>query len=171
MPVENELKFVLPRDFDPARLSAWRRYDIRQAYLDDGPRLRQIGQDYFFTYKRWIERSQERIEIETAISADDFNQLWPLCGEALLKTRYVKALGGSEWSIDFLVDAHGLAYFVMAEVEMPRRQPAPEVIPAEIRDHILYAVAAGDIRFTNKKLSSASHASDMYAIVSRKPSA
>ena len=162
MPIENELKYVLPLDFDAGRLKGWRRHDIRQAYLDDGPRIRQIDSEYLFTYKRWIPQAKELIEIETDLSRDDFDLLWPLRVESLQKTRYIKEIGEAEWVVDFLMNATGHVYFVLAEVEMPRHQAAPDDVPAEIRDHILYAVGAGDNGFTNKKLSNPDYAAKLY---------
>lgn len=167
MPVENERKFVLPPTFDAGRLDDWARADIRQAYLDDGPRIRQIGGEYLFTYKKWVPQARELVEIETSISRDDFELLWPLRVEAVQKTRYVKNIGDHEWVVDFLHDDDGATYFVLAEVEMPRFQAAPDVIPDEIRDHILHAVDADDNRFTNKKLSDRDYARDMLAKVSQ----
>ncbi len=165
MPVENELKYILPLDFDPKALDGWRRHDIRQAYLDDGPRIRQIDADHLFTYKRWIPQAAELIEIETAITAEDFELLWPLRVESLQKTRFVCDIGDVEWVIDFLKDDPGQVYFVLAEAEMPRHQTAPDEIPAEIADRILYAVGAGDARFTNKKLANPAHAAKLYRTI------
>lgn len=163
MPIENELKYVLPRDFDAACLGGWERHDIRQAYLDDGPRIRQIDAEYLFTYKKWAPQAGELVEIETAISHEDFELLWPLCVESLRKTRYVKAIGEEEWVVDFLYDAAGAVYFVLAEVEMPRLATAPDAIPPEIRDRILHSVGSGDNGFTNKKLSDPDFARQIYA--------
>lgn len=165
MPVENELKYVLPLDFDAGVLTGWRRRDIRQAYLDDGPRIRQIDSDYLFTYKRWIPQARELIEIETALTAEDFDLLWPLRVESVQKTRYIKDIGDAEWVVDFLMDNKGKVYFVLAEVEMPRHQAAPAELPAEIAGDILYAVAAGDSGFTNKKLSNPAYAARLYRTI------
>jgi hypothetical protein len=162
VPIENELKYVLPRDFDAARLSGWDRQDIRQAYLDDGPRIRRIDSDYLFTYKKWVPQAGELVEIETAISHEDFELLWPLCVESLRKTRYVRSIDDAEWVVDFLQDASCETYFVLAEVEMPRFAKAPDSIPPEIRDSIVHSVAADDNGFTNKKLSDPDYARKLY---------
>jgi hypothetical protein len=162
MPIENELKYVLPPDFDAASLVDWERHEIRQAYLDDGPRIRQIDDDYLFTYKKWVPTAKELVEIETAISPDDFALLWPLCVESLRKTRYAKRVGDEEWVVDFLFDDAGAVYFVLAEVEMARFTTSPADIPAEIRDHIIHAVKSGDNGFTNKKLSDLEYAREIY---------
>ena len=163
MPIENERKYVMPPDFDAAELDGWARFDIRQGYLDDGPRIRQIGDVFLFTYKKWVPYAKELVEIETVLSIDDFNLLWPLCVESLVKTRYVKRTDDGEWVVDFLRDEEGRVYFVMAEVEMPRFQALPETIPPEIAGHILHSVAADDNRFTNKKLSDRDYARKMLA--------
>ncbi|ESQ80533.1 hypothetical protein [Asticcacaulis sp. YBE204] len=165
MPVENERKYVLSPDFDAGRLKDWSAIDIRQAYLDDGPRLRQYGDTYLFTYKKWVPQAQELVEIETAIAPDDFNMLWPLCVEAIRKTRYIKETDDGEWVVDFLRDEAGAVYFVLAEIELPRFKAAPDQVPLEIADHIIHAVAADDNRFTNKKLAERLYARSLLAEV------
>ena len=162
MPIENERKYVLPANFDAGRLKGWTRYDIRQAYLDDGPRIRQKNDAYIFTYKRWIPEVKELVEIETAISRDDFDLLWSQRGEALEKTRFEKVIGDSEWVVDFLRDPSGDVYFVLAEAELPRYQAQPDSLPEEISSSILHAVAAEDNRFTNKKLSDVDYARRLF---------
>lgn len=165
MPIENERKYVLSINFDAALLVDWARIEINQAYMDDGPRIRQYGNDFIFTYKKFVPLSKELVEIETAITRDDFNLLWSMHVEALTKTRYTKRVGEDEWVVDFLFDAAGQVYFIMAEVEMPRYQAAPEHIPTEIADHIVYVVAPNDNRFTNKKLSDQSYAQEILATI------
>jgi CYTH domain-containing protein len=169
MPVENERKYLLPLDLDPSRLGGWTKHDIRQAYLDDGPRVRQIDADHFFTYKKWIPHARELVEIELAISKDDFELLWSIRVETLEKTRYAKRIGAAEWIVDFLHDPAGNTFVVLAEVEMPRHVASPESIPSEIASHILHAVAVDDSRFTNRKLSDPAHAARMYELVNATP--
>ncbi len=165
MPVENERKYVLRPDFDAGRLAGWTRHDIRQAYLDDGPRIRQRDEDFIFTYKKWVPQAGELVEIETPISEDDFNLLWPLCVQRIAKIRYVLMTDDVEWVVDFLRDDNGQVYFVLAEAELPRGQAAPNHIPAEIAGGILHAVDAADNRFTNKKLSDQAYAAGLYDLV------
>ena len=167
MPVENERKYVLSPTFGSDGLEGWMRFDILQAYLDDGPRIRKFGGDYLFTYKKWAPHVKELVEIETAISREDFELLWPMRVEAVQKTRYIRETDDGEWVVDFLRDGHGEVYFVLAEVELSRFQALPDEIPAEIRDHILYAVAAEDNRFTNKKLSDQDYAASLLAKVAK----
>ena len=166
MPVENERKYVLRPDFDAQVLEGWQRVEVRQAYLDDGPRIRYFGGEHIFTYKKWVPQAKELVEIETALSADDFNLLWPLCEERVQKTRYIKETDDGEWVVDFLRTDKDKVYFVVAEVEMARFQAEPKVIPAEIAGAILHAVDAGDNRFTNKKLSDRDYAEALLEKVS-----
>ncbi len=163
MPIENERKYVLPADFDSTRVAGWTRHDIRQAYLDDGPRIRQKNALCLFTYKRWIPEVKELVEIETTISQDDFNLLWPHCIQSIAKTRFEKQVGAAEWVVDFLYRPDGSTYFVLAEVELPRGQMQPDSIPDEIGGHIVHAVDAEDNRFTNKKLADPAYALKRYA--------
>ena len=168
MPIENERKYILPLDFDAAALIGWNKHDIRQAYLNDGPRIRQIDADYIFTYKKWIPQVSELVEVEVAISQDDFDLLWSQRVQSLEKTRYEKHIGDAEWVVDFLHDPTGLNFVVMAEVELARYKLEPDAIPDEIASHIVYAVAAVDNRFTNKKLSDPNYAAKIYASLASK---
>lgn len=162
MPIENERKYVLPPDFDTAGLDGWVRHDIRQAYLDDGPRIRQIDDGYLFTYKKWVKITKELVEIEVEISRDDFELLWSERAQSIEKTRFERHVDGVEWVIDRLRDKDGAVYFVLAEAELPRGQQVPQHVPDAIAAHILYAVAADDNRFTNKKLSDPDYAARLF---------
>lgn len=165
MPIENERKFVLRLDFPAERLAGWRKHEIRQGYLDDGPRLRETDGAYLFTYKKWIPQTRELLEIETPVSHHDFELLWPQCVSTLQKTRYEKRIGDNDWVVDFLRRSSGDVYFAIAEVEMPRGIAAPDRIPNEIADYIALAVPAEDQRFTNKKLVDEKYAAGLYAEV------
>lgn len=165
MPVENERKYVLSPAFDVGRLKDWKALEIRQGYLDDGPRIRQIGADFVFTYKKWAPHARELVEIETPISRDDFELLWPLRVQAVQKTRYVKMVGDEEWVVDTLRDDAGEVYFVLAEAELPRFQLDPKAVPDEISAFVVHAVAYDDNRFTNKKLADRDYALRLLASV------
>lgn len=167
MPVENERKYVLDIGFDAGHLKGWTRHDIRQGYLDDGPRIRQRDADYIFTYKKWVPHAGELVEIETPVSEDDFDLLWPLCVKRIAKTRYVLMQDEVEWVVDFLHGNDEQVYFVMAEAELPRGQAVPRNIPAEIESGILHSVDAADNRFTNKKLADRDYAAGIYQLVTR----
>ena len=167
MPAENELKYVLPLNTlrDIFEDAGWKRIPIKQAYLPDGPRIRQYGDDKFvFTYKRWIEPKNRITEIELDIDKEDFNDLWLECKKPITKTRYLApdSPEGYEWSVDFLETKKGNTYFVLAEVEMPEGLEQPPEIHPLIASLDFYAAAKKDTAFTNKKLSNKSHAKRMY---------
>jgi CYTH domain-containing protein len=153
MAIENELKYVLPLTFNKQALAGWKFIPVRQGYLDNGPRIRQYGEQYLFTYKRWIAAEKKLVEIETEISKLDFDRLWPECEIVLDKHRYVLIDGAYEWSVDFLLAESGQTYFVMAEVEMPENEKAPPSIPSAIENDIFFSPAQDDVRFTNIKLA------------------
>ncbi len=166
MPIENERKFVLAKSFKPEALRGWAKTDIRQAYLNDGPRIREDNGACTLTYKKWIAAAQELVEIETAISREDFDLLRSECVINVDKTRYAKRLPSGDWVVDLLRDGQGAVYFVLAEVELPRGEAAPASIPEEIAPHIVHAVDALDNRFTNKKLADITRAAALYAEIS-----
>ncbi len=165
MPIENERKYVLSPGFDTGRLKGWQVLEIRQCYMDDGPRIRQVGADFIFTYKKWAPHAGELIEIETPISQEDFEMLWAMRVQAVQKTRYVKVVGDEEWVVDTLRDEGGEVYFVLAEVELPRFQAEPGALPDEIAGYVVHAVAAEDTRFANKKLADREYALRLLASV------
>ena len=169
MPIENERKFVL-RDpegaLERALASAcppWRRYGIRQAYLDSpGLRIRRFedpdGVQHIFSFKRPV--AAEMVEIETEISAVDFQRLWTLRRESLEKERYHLADGSCGWDVDFFKH-EGSTYFALAEVEMPEGRVEPPAPPAILAPHVVILVPTGDERFASKKLADPAHAARM----------
>lgn len=158
MPVENEIKLILAPDFDESQMNGWKKIDISQGYLNDGPRLRRYGEDFVFTYKKWIDAEDLLVEIEQDLSEVDFNRLWPYCENRIVKTRYVKHVGDIEWVVDFLKDDQNQVYFVLAEAEMPEGMDECGDIPEEIKDFIIHTPQKGDERYTNKRLSDIEYA-------------
>jgi CYTH domain-containing protein len=166
MPIENERKFVL-RDpegvLERALASAcppWRRYCIRQAYLDaPGLRIRRFedpdGIQHIFSFKRPV--GAEMVEIETEMSAVDFQRLWTLRRESLEKERYHLADGRCGWDVDFFKH-DGRTYFALAEVEMPEGRIEPPPPPAILSPYIAMLVERSDERFASKKLADPAHA-------------
>lgn len=173
MPAENEIKFVLYFDLTPEMVEDkhWPKVPIKQAYLPDGPRVRQYADDFIFTYKRWIEAKNRDTEIETDLSQEDFDDLWDECDESMQKDRYLNPQNpeGYEWSIDYLQDENGTVYFVLAEVEMPEGVEEPEHIPDIIKPYIAYRVPKGDFNYSNKKLADPDHARAMLKILGIDP--
>lgn len=164
MPIENELKYMLSLDTDEADFASWEKLDIKQGYLDDGPRIRKKNDSYFFTYKRQIEENGKpvQVELESIIAPIDFDRLWPLCTRSLQKTRYVRTIGTIEWCVDFLKKAQGQVYFVIAEAEMPEDMQAPDNIPPEVQRSICYTPDQFDPSFSNKNLCDEDHAAKLY---------
>lgn len=170
MPIENERKFVLEREgeLEPrlGKAIGIARHFLRQAYLDaPGVRIRSIeGQDgtrHVFTFKRTIEG--QVVEIETEISAIDFDRLWTQRIEMLQKVRYSWNDGRFHWDVDFFKDEAGKTYFAMAEAEMPEQDTDPPALPPLLAPHLLIVAPVGDPRFTSKRLADRAHAAQLLA--------
>ena len=169
MPIENERKFVLRDDGLEAALAARSgvsRSFLRQAYLDvSGMRIRSVESGsrigHVFTYKRPIDG--QVVEIETEISAVDFERLWSQRRETLQKARYSWTDGPFHWDVDFFKTTEGRTYFAQAEVEMPEGETEPPPLPALLAGHLLATAPAGDLRFTSKRLSNQVHAEKLLA--------
>jgi CYTH domain-containing protein len=174
MPIENERKFVLKDDGRlEARLAEGpvTRSFLRQAYLDvSGMRIRAIETNgstrHVFTYKRPIDG--QVVEIETEISALDFERLWSQRRETLQKMRYSWTDGPFHWDVDFFKTDEGRTYFAQAEVEMPEDQRQPPPLPASLAGHLLATAPAGDQRFTSKRLADRAHAEKLLAEIRSK---
>ena len=175
MPIENERKFVLNEDGLEAELaadSAVTRSFLRQAYLDvSGMRIRSVqagGAEvrHVFTYKRPIDG--QVVEIETEISAVDFERLWSQRRETLQKARYSWSDGPFHWDVDFFKSGDGRTYFAQAEVEMPEDQQEPPPLPPRLASHLLATAPAGDQRFTSKRLANQAHAEKLLADIKSK---
>ncbi len=175
MPIENERKFVLKDDGDlearlATRAGVTRSY-LRQAYLDvSGMRIRSVQEGgamrYVFTYKRPVDG--QIVEIETEISAVDFERLWSQRRETLQKLRYSWTDAPFHWDVDFFKTDGDSTYFVQAEVEMPEGQVEPPPLPPDLADHLLGIAPAGDPRFASKRLASQAHAEQLLADITSK---
>ena len=165
MPAENELKYVMSFDLKAKFLkkAGWKKVPIKQAYLPDGPRVRDYGGKYVFTYKLWVAEKNRDTETEVIIPQEDFEDYWAACDKFIVKNRYLppKDEKGHHWSVDFIKDDKGKTRFIMAEVEMPEGQEKPKSIPDVLKDFIAYAVPKGNKRFSNKSLSDQDHARKM----------
>ncbi len=170
MPIENERKFVLDDDgkLEPrlAQVPGVTSKSVRQAYLDaPGLRIRSMESGgkraHFFTYKREVEG--QVVEIETEISAKDFDRLWTQRQESLRKTRYSWPDGRFHWDVDFFKTEDGRTYFAMAEVEMPENDTAPPPLSARLASHFLAEAPHRDPRFTSKRLADQAFAEQLLA--------
>ncbi|WP_071673425.1 CYTH domain-containing protein [Nioella nitratireducens] len=148
-PTEIERKF---RVVSCPALDGLRAEAVRQGYLtgpDDSVevRLRQKGDGYFLTVKSGgtIERSEH----ETAITADQFQTLWPATsGSRIEKTRYVGALAdGRVFELDIFDGV--LAPLMLVEVEFPSLDAADAFAPPDW----FGADVTADKRFKNKALA------------------
>src|SRR6266404_7023370 len=160
MPIENERKFVLDDDGKLETLLAQvpgvTRSLLQQAYLDvSGLRIRAIQSNgskrHIFTYKREVDG--QVVEIETEISAADFDRLWSQRRETLQKSRYSWDDGRFHWDVDFFKTDDGRTYFTQAEVEMPEHERQPPDVPVRLASHLLGPAPLGDPRFTSKRLA------------------
>jgi CYTH domain-containing protein len=175
MPIENERKFVLNDDGNLEASLAGRpgvtKSFLRQAYLDvSGMRIRSVESSgaiqHVFTYKRPIDG--QVVEIETEISAIDFERLWSQRRETLQKARYSWPDGPFHWDVDFFKTGEGRTYFAQAEVEMPEEQREPPPLPPSLAGHLLATAPAGDPRFTSKRLANQVHAEKLLADIKSK---
>lgn len=160
MPVENERKYVLeptyPDKFFNAvqHITGAKAYEYKQGYLSDSCRIRSIEPtgEYLFTFKTKV--NGELIEIENAISEEDFRKLWTQVTKVITKTRVKVPHGEYTWEVDFFRKPNKEKfYLIMAEVELPAGVMNPKELPSFITDNLLHEVEYGDKRFNNKQLS------------------
>jgi CYTH domain-containing protein len=108
------------------------------------------------------------VEIETEISAIDFERLWSQRRETLQKRRYSWTDGLFHWDVDFFKTDDNRTYFTQAEVEMPEDQTEPPPLPPGLADRLLATAPAGDPRFTSKRLANQAHAEKLLADIKNK---
>lgn len=122
IPKEIERKFLVR--FLPKDLDVYKKKEVVQGYLaitSDGVeiRLRRKGDKYFETIK--IGSGKSRTELETEISSEQFDKLWPGTeGKRLEKTRYEiphKDNEGHEFVIELDIYHGNLDSLITAEIE------------------------------------------------------
>lgn len=128
---------------------------VRQGYVtgpDDSVevRLRQKGCTYSLTVKSG--GTMQRAEHETAITAEQFETLWPTtAGSRIDKTRYTGTLpDGLIFELDIF--RFRLAPLMLVEVEFPTLDTANAFIPPDW----FGADVTADKRFKNKALANGS---------------
>lgn len=162
MPIENEYKFVL-RDSPELRTALGEGGEsLLQGYLSEHNRIRAIcnakgAVTRKFTFK--MNTGAGLVEIEPRIPKKDFDRLWPLTTNRLVKTRFSFEAGG-HWDVDFFGDLDA-PYFVLAEVELPEGLPEPP-IAARLAPHLIKAVGK-DPAFTSFRLSDEQYARHLLA--------
>ena len=166
MPIENERKLILdPHSSTVLKDSmddrSWAGFtsltEIIQSYLCDHARIRQIrsvktgSACWVFTYKQMV--GEQLVEIETAITREDYQKLQTTNVAQLFKLRGKAIVDGLWWDIDwFLHPRSHEIYLAMAEVEMPEHQTQLPEIPHWLKPHALMWVPKNDPRFINKNL-------------------
>jgi adenylate cyclase len=148
--MEIERKFVLSTP--PPDVADHPSREIRQGYLaiaEDGTevRVRRDGDATVLTVKRGHGLTRE--EEEVAITAEDFDRLWPLTGgRRVEKTRHLVPAGDGR-VVELDVYGGDLAGLVTAEVEFATVQDAQAFEPPEW----LGRDVTGDPRFKNQRLA------------------
>lgn len=143
--LEIERRFLITEP--PTDLAQYPARLVEQGYLATGDttvRIRRDGETQFIlTVKRGVFPDTE--EREVALTADQFNSLWPLTtGRRISKTRHEIPLGNSTIELDFFHGIHeGLR---IAEVEFPNlaaceRFTPPDWFGSEITGQRQYANA------------------------------
>lgn len=170
MPTENERKYILNLNCEDDFSSVKTKLNIWQGYLISTKgvtvRLRRLYNmkkktaEYTLAVKTTVQG--RNIEIENSISKRDFDDLWEVSLNRLVKTRYVMTNDRLKWDVDFLKDYQDKTYFAIAEVELPENVTCPTFIPALVHQNIIYKVDLNDTRFNNKLLSDARYATKIF---------
>jgi CHAD domain-containing protein/CYTH domain-containing protein len=128
--------------------------EIEQGYLPGErliERVRRIRSDEGEELVRTVKEGSglTRLEVEEPVSADVFDQLWPLTeGRRLRKRRYRVPDGDLTWEIDEFLDRE----LVLAEVELAGR-PVDVEVPAWLQPHVDREVTE-DEAYSNLRLAS-----------------
>jgi CYTH domain-containing protein len=177
MPTENERKYVLRSECEPAvdELSV-EQYDIAQGYLIATrgitvrvrkSRKRSNGaESYLFSLK--VNTAGRCIEIEHDLDKRDFDDLWAIALNQLEKVRYVVKHNKSGWELDFFKDYRGQTYMAVAEIELPEDQVEPDSIPDIVKRNMIFKVPLTDTRFSNKLLGNARYAAELINEITKK---
>gem|GEM_PF-2316963 len=149
--LEVEKKYIV--DVAPDVLDACEKKEIRQGYLvateKEEVRLRQLGNRYFKTVKRY-HASGYRDEVEVFVSQEQFEKSWPATeGKRVEKTRYYMPIVDSDLMIEFDI-FHGANEGLMcAEVEFGSEEEVDSfVAPAWFGKDVTM-----DKNFKNKNLA------------------
>lgn len=139
MPVENERKYVLDisDDLETFLGKHVTKQVISQAYLgvteDCSVRVREVnGKIRSLTCKKKV--NGETIEISTKVSAEDYNKLYGVSTQKLLKHRYIFG----RWEVDFLKREDGSTYFCLAEYELLPGETEVEEMPIELKELLVW---------------------------------
>lgn len=143
---EIERKFLVK---ELPNLEGYKKQYIRQGYISTNPvlRIRQQDNNYIFTFKG--KGDIKRLEIETELSKEEFDNLWEkIEGNSITKYRYIIPLYNNFVAqLDIYED--NLKGFMNIEVEFDSLEQANGFdIPSWFGEDI-----TKDIRYTNAYLS------------------
>jgi CYTH domain-containing protein len=170
MPIELEYKFLLEKEqelwetLEPMAVNGVvSKAIICQGYLSKGGRIRQRDwvhgfqyeprpSEFIFTYKHELTTQPGDLEIETALSEEDYRLAWSEADHKITKMRYLlpDAKKGV-WEVDFFYDDQGI-YLALAEFEVPANHGPPDRLHPLVSKYLKYSVPLGDSRFKNRKL-------------------
>ena len=179
MPIENERKYVLHSSIEE-ELKDKPCHKIKQGYIQNSAeglqvRLRKVKHyidnkkvdtKRIFTLKS-KNTNFTSTEIETDLSKEDFDAVWPKVHQSLIKTRYKIEEGKLCWEIDVFHGVNG-NYFWMAEIELPDTQEWPKSVPDYIKEHLLFKVPLTDGRFSSRKLYDETYANNLLNMLTEK---
>lgn len=165
MPIENERKIIILESEEVEQKfkeSSQLAIPIHQRYLvtEKGMSVRvrcsemKGGPEYAFTFKKNI--NGEVVEIETKISEEDFDRMWPGAKNQVDKIRYIY----EGWEVDFF-KSNNSNYLAVAEIELPPKKLMPSIIPQLVTENIIYVVPIDDNRFSNKKIGDVVYATNL----------
>lgn len=153
---ENEIKVITSGYAElEALLTRYGWIDIQQGYLTPDNRVRRITyengeRDYFFTYKQRLSNGHN-LEIEPAISQQEYDEAWNYTKERVHKRRISIEHDDLKWDIDFY--RWSQPYFVVAEVEMPPDMERPHTILPCLQPHLVMQVPRSDSRFAARRMA------------------
>jgi CYTH domain-containing protein len=159
MPIETEWKYVLDDpdgSLEAAVTATCPVFDIEQAYLDDGARVRRIQKRapdatarFVYTHKRKI--AGVTVEIECKIDQRDYTLLRGTCRRSLRKIRVVMIDGEQPFEIDFF-KLGDRTYFVLAEAEVAETVQRAPALPPLLAPRLLQVVAPDARGYSSRDL-------------------
>lgn len=178
--IENERKYVLLPSIEEVLQNLTCYCQIEQGYIQNSAKGLQIRLRKVKDYVNGKKYNTDRIftlksknadftstEIETELSKEDFDAVWPKVHQSLNKTRYNMSESEGVWEIDVFHGANG-DYFWMAEIELPDHQEWPDSVPKYIKKHLLYKVPLTDGRFSSRKLYDETYANNLLSMLTEK---
>lgn len=145
---EIERKFIVA---DPPQRLLEHGSSIQQGYLSIEPVEVRIRSRDSAAHELTVKSlgGLARTEVTLGLTQDQFEELWPLVGAVIEKTRYVTDQDGRTLEVD--VYGGKLDGLVVGEVEFPSEQEAKRFVPPEWFGREVTT----DVRFRNSALAQA----------------